>query len=186
MKRSIHRKTSGGFTLLELMVAMSITALIVTVLVSITSIALDAWQRSRSEVRAARQAKAALETMAKDFESLLTRSGNSYEWLSARVEPELKSGGGGLAGPSRRPDAERGAGGVLQLGDRPLQRRDRQRPRTWVATFRRSATGWFTATRSRTSMAGVDATGSIRCSRSTATWWTRSRHSIRCWRRKTC
>jgi hypothetical protein len=54
-------------------------------------------------VRAARQSKAALETMARDFESLLTRSGNSYEWLSARVEPELKSGGGGLAGPSSAP-----------------------------------------------------------------------------------
>lgn len=87
---------------MELMVAMAITALIVTVLVSITSIALDAWQRSRAEVRAARQAKAALETLAKDFESLLVRSGNAYEWLSARVEPELNKGSG-MAGPS---DAE--------------------------------------------------------------------------------
>lgn len=99
MKRSFHRKKSKGFTLLELMVAMSITALIVTVLVTITSISLDAWRRSRAEVRAARQAKAALETLAKDFESLLVRSGNPYEWLVAQVEPALSSGGG-LAGPS--------------------------------------------------------------------------------------
>lgn len=101
--RTLHRRvllnrTRRGFTLLELMVAMAITALIITVLISITAIALDSWQRSRAQVRAARLAKAALETMAKDFESLMVRSGNQYQWLSARVEPELTSGSN-LAGP---------------------------------------------------------------------------------------
>lgn len=68
---------------MELMVAMAITTIIVTVLVSITSIALDTWNRSRSELRASRQAKALIDTMARDFESLVTRKGNSSEWLSA-------------------------------------------------------------------------------------------------------
>lgn len=68
---------------MELMVAMAITTIIVTVLVSITSIALDTWNRSRSELRASRQAKALIDTMARDFESLVTRRGNSSEWLSA-------------------------------------------------------------------------------------------------------
>jgi len=88
------------------MVAMSITALIVTVLVTITSVALDAWRRSRAEVRATRQARAALETMAKDFESMLVRSGNPYQWLSARVEEELDNNTD-LAGPvdARMPNA---------------------------------------------------------------------------------
>jgi len=75
---------------MELMVAMGITALIVTVLVSVTSVALDAWRRGRAEVRAARQAKAALDTMARDFESMLVRSGNSYQWLVAQVDPNIK------------------------------------------------------------------------------------------------
>jgi len=97
--RVLRGKSRRGFTLLELMVAMAITALIVTVLVSITGIALDSWRRSRAQVRAASQAKAALEIMSKDFESLLVRSGNSYQWLVARVEPELASGGSGLGGP---------------------------------------------------------------------------------------
>ncbi len=68
---------------MELMVAMAITTIIVSVLVSITSIAIETWNRSRSELRAARQAKAMVETMGRDFEALVTRSGNDSEWLLA-------------------------------------------------------------------------------------------------------
>lgn len=62
---------------------MVITIIIVTVLVSITSLALDTWNRSRSELRASRQAKSMIDTMARDFESLITRRANNSEWLSA-------------------------------------------------------------------------------------------------------
>ena len=79
MKTPTQRR--AGFTLIELLVAMSITAIIVTVLVSITAIAIDVWNRSRSELRASRQAKAMVDSMARDFESLVTRSGNDFEWL---------------------------------------------------------------------------------------------------------
>ena len=72
-----------GFTLMELLVAMTITTIIVGVLVSITSIAMDSWNRSRAELRAARQAKAMVDTMAHDLEALITRRGNTNEWLSA-------------------------------------------------------------------------------------------------------
>jgi prepilin-type N-terminal cleavage/methylation domain-containing protein len=77
------QKAKKGFTLIELMVAMSITTIIVLVLVSVTSIALDTWNRSRAEVRAARQAKAMTDTMARDLEALVTRRGNKYQWLFA-------------------------------------------------------------------------------------------------------
>lgn len=75
--------TRRGFTLMELMVAMAITVIIVTVLVSITSIAVDTWNRSRAELRAARQAKAMVESMAADFEAMVTRRGNLNEWFTA-------------------------------------------------------------------------------------------------------
>lgn len=80
-----HRTSAlkRGFTLMELMVAMAITTIIVTVLVSITSIALETWNRSRAELRASRQAKSMIDTMARDFESLVIRRGNTSEWLSA-------------------------------------------------------------------------------------------------------
>lgn len=84
--RSIHR----GFTLMELMVAMAITGIIVAVLVSITSTAIDTWNRSRTEMRAARQAKQMVDAMANDFESMVIRRGSTSEWLAAISEvPEV-------------------------------------------------------------------------------------------------
>jgi prepilin-type N-terminal cleavage/methylation domain-containing protein len=83
MKNNRNLSAFRGFTLMELMVAMAITALIVTSLVSVTSLALNTWNRSRSELRASRQAKAMIDTMARDLESLVTRKGNTNEWLSA-------------------------------------------------------------------------------------------------------
>lgn len=79
---------------MELMVAMAITSIIVTVLVSVTSVAIDTWNRSRSEIRAARQAKAMIDAMSKDFESLVTRRGNSNEWLSAVSDTAANLPGG--------------------------------------------------------------------------------------------
>ncbi len=89
MKTHSRSSRRGGFTLIELMVAMTITTIIVTVLVSITGIAIDAWQRGRSEIRASRQAKAMLDTMAKDFESFVSRRGNNFEWMYAKVLSDL-------------------------------------------------------------------------------------------------
>ena len=83
MKTLSHTRSKSGFTLMELMVAMAITTIIVTVLVSITSIAIDTWNRSRAELRASRQAKSMVDTIARDFEALVTRRGNLNEWLSA-------------------------------------------------------------------------------------------------------
>ena len=83
MKAPRNFSSKRGFTLMELMVAMAITTIIVTVLVSITSIAMDTWNRSRAELRASRQAKAMVDSMVRDFEALVTRRGNAYEWLSA-------------------------------------------------------------------------------------------------------
>jgi prepilin-type N-terminal cleavage/methylation domain-containing protein len=95
MKTPRNHSLKRGFTLMELMVAMAITTIIVTVLVSITSIALDTWNRSRAELRAARQAKSMVDTMARDFEALVTRRSNLNEWLSA-TSPETQPGSGTL------------------------------------------------------------------------------------------
>ena len=78
-----------GFTLVELLIAMAITAIIASVLISVTAVAIDSWNRSRAELRAARQAKFMVDAMAKDFESLVTRRGNKFEWLSAKTDSSL-------------------------------------------------------------------------------------------------
>jgi len=85
MKPSFRYNLRRGFTILELLVAMVITTLIVIVLVGITSVALDAWNRSRSELRASRQAKSMVDTMARDFEAMVARRSNSFEWLYAQT-----------------------------------------------------------------------------------------------------
>jgi prepilin-type N-terminal cleavage/methylation domain-containing protein len=92
MKTRRNPSLKHGFTLMELMVAMAITTIIVTVLVSITSIALDTWNRSRSELRASRQAKSMIDTLARDFESMITRRGNANEWFSAIAENQRIGG----------------------------------------------------------------------------------------------
>lgn len=89
MKNPIKQQRKNGFTLIELMVAMGIAIVIMGMLVTITNVAMGAWQRSRSEVRASRQAKAMLDAMAKDLESLVIRSGNINEWIYAETEPTM-------------------------------------------------------------------------------------------------
>jgi len=86
-----------GFTLIELLVAMAITTVIVTVLVSVTAMALETWNRSRAEIRAARQAKSMIDTMARDFESFVSRSGNDFEWLYAKSAPPSEGPKGNLS-----------------------------------------------------------------------------------------
>ena len=93
------KKSGRGFTLIELLVAMAITTVIITILVSITSLSLDTWNRSRSEIRAARQGKAMIDSMARDFESMVVRKGNNFEWLYAAFSPTLK-------GPKREGGSE--------------------------------------------------------------------------------
>jgi prepilin-type N-terminal cleavage/methylation domain-containing protein len=96
-----HPTRRRGFTLMELMVAMAITTIIVTVLVSITSIAVDTWNRSRTELRASRMGKMMVDYMARDLESLVTRRGNSNEWLSAVDDPQIGPAGLKSTGASR-------------------------------------------------------------------------------------
>lgn len=88
------KNISKGFTLIELLVAMAITTIIVSVLVSVTVVALDIWNRSRSEVRASLQGEAMVKSMAADFESLVVRRGNDFQWLYAEYAPPGESPGG--------------------------------------------------------------------------------------------
>ncbi len=91
------KNSKRGFTLIELLVAMAITTIIITVLVSVTAMALETWNRSRAEIRAARQAKSMIDTMARDFESFVSRKGNTFEWLSAKSAPPSDGPKGNLS-----------------------------------------------------------------------------------------
>lgn len=99
MKIKRLQNSRPGFTLIELLVSMAITVVLLGVLVYMTGISMDTYRDSRNEIRASRQAKEALETIAKDLESLVSRSdGSTYEWLYAGVDS--MSGLGDASGPS--------------------------------------------------------------------------------------
>jgi len=86
----------AGFTLMELMVAMAITSIIVTVLVSVTSVALETWNRSRAELRASHMGKMAVDYLARDLEAFVVRSGNNNDWCQAILDPDLSTYGDSL------------------------------------------------------------------------------------------
>ncbi len=99
MKSPLSKTQRRGFTLIELLVAMAITTLIVSVLVTVTSAALDVYNRSRSEVRAASQGRAMIDTIARDFESMIVKEGDDSEWLYA-LSDATKPGPNGVISPN--------------------------------------------------------------------------------------
>ena len=96
MKKFHSGKT--GFTLVELLVAMTITIILLGVLVYMTGVSTDTYRSSRSEIRASRQAKEALTALSNDFESIvMRRDGNAFEWLYAGEETSRLDGPEGLS-----------------------------------------------------------------------------------------
>jgi len=60
-----------GFTLLELIVSMSVTLFIVGGLVAVTSSALDTFRNSTNNVRSYKQAKTAIDQLSQDLEAIV-------------------------------------------------------------------------------------------------------------------
>ena len=102
MKINVHSFTSAkakGFTLLELMVAMSVTVILLGMVTFMTGVSMDGYKGSRDKVVAGRQAKEALDAITKDFEAIVARAdGSDNMWLYAEVEPNLSTALGGPAG----------------------------------------------------------------------------------------
>jgi len=85
-----------GFTLLELMVAMSVTVILLGMVTFMTGVSMDGYKGSRDKVLAGRQAKEALDAITNDFEVIDNH--DSDMWLYADVEPNLSTALGGPAG----------------------------------------------------------------------------------------
>jgi prepilin-type N-terminal cleavage/methylation domain-containing protein len=102
-----------GFTMLELLVAMSVTVILLGMVTFMTGVSMDGYKGSRDKVVAGRQAKEALDAITKDFEAMVVRmDGSDNMWLYADVEPKLVADGAAnttLVGPANKkiPNAPR-------------------------------------------------------------------------------
>lgn len=82
----------GGFTLVELITAMAVTALLVTVIMQLTNQGIALWEAVRQDVSTTTSSRVALQTMARDLQSYQMRSGNRYEWFFAATDEDVKGG----------------------------------------------------------------------------------------------
>ena len=92
-KRSTHSRSLKGFTLIELLISMTITLVIVGLLLGMTKMAVTAWRSASAKTRSSNIAQEVFDTVGRDLEGLVIRSGNNFEWFS------IEEGGGEL-GPS--------------------------------------------------------------------------------------
>lgn len=91
-------QTKSGFTLVELLVAAAITALLAAFVFAITSGLLSSWNRSRDVMASSNQATIALDQLVQDLEALVLRAdGNT--WLAVTVTGE-QTGQGDAGIPS--------------------------------------------------------------------------------------
>ncbi len=89
-----------GFTLVELMTAMAITAVLVLVIGQLTQQSIDLWKTVREDVNSASSSRVALQTIAHDLESFQLRAGgNKYQWLAAWADEEVQGAPKGLSVP---------------------------------------------------------------------------------------
>ncbi len=89
-----------GFTLVELMTAMAITAVLVLVIGQLTQQSIDLWKTVREDVNSASASRVALQTMAHDLESFQVRAGNNkFQWLGAWADDDVQGAPRGLKVP---------------------------------------------------------------------------------------
>lgn len=80
-----------GFTLVELVTAMAVTAILVLVIMQITQKSIELWKRMQEDANSATSAGMAMQTLSRDLESFQVRSGNAtYQWFFAEVDDAMK------------------------------------------------------------------------------------------------
>lgn len=91
MKSYSYRKFRG-FTLVELIVAMAITAGLVLVIMQLTNQGISLWQKVQEDVSTSTSGRVALQTVARDLESFQMKGNNKYQWLFAKTEKNRRGG----------------------------------------------------------------------------------------------
>jgi len=90
-----------AFTIIELLVAIGVTAILVTLMVTITINVLNAWNRSSGSLTAGNQARLVLDQISQDLQGVIIRRDLNV-WLVATVQRDQTT----AQGDSGFPDGE--------------------------------------------------------------------------------
>ena len=105
----------SGFTIIELLVAVGITALLVTLMLTIVTNVLSGWNRSSGSLSSGNQARTILDQVSQDLQSLVIRQDTNV-WLAATVIPDNYTGNGSDWAVAGKPtSATSGASSSLKL-----------------------------------------------------------------------
>ncbi len=90
---TIRKAHSRAFTIIELLVALSVTALMVTLMLTIVTNVLSGWNRSTGTLNTGNQARLLLDQIAADLQgAILKRDGKA--WLVATIQRDQTSASG--------------------------------------------------------------------------------------------
>ena len=93
---TIKKNLKKGFTLIELMVSMTVTIVIIGLLLYVTRAAFSTLSEGTDNISSYQKGTQALDQLANDLESLVYRTGNNYQWMAASADDDSTSGVKGL------------------------------------------------------------------------------------------
>lgn len=88
---------SSGFTIVELLVATSVTVVLVGLMITMTNGVLTSWNRTSGTLNANNQAKLVLDQVAQDLQASIFRydpANSNAVWLAAEILDQWPTGGG--------------------------------------------------------------------------------------------
>lgn len=88
-----RRKSRAGFTIIELLVSVGITALLVTLMLTIVTNVLNGWNRSSGGLVSGNQARTVLDQIAQDLQGAIIRSDTTNTWLVATIQKDQAGAG---------------------------------------------------------------------------------------------
>ncbi|AHF91601.1 hypothetical protein OPIT5_16590 [Opitutaceae bacterium TAV5] len=136
-----NRSASTGFTLVELLVSLGITAALVTGLLTITGHVLGVWNRSSGKLQTGNDARRVLDQLTADLQgAIMRRDGNA--WLVATLQRDQGVTGDTGMDAKFKDKWKAGAGGAVKpgAGDGSLDFSDGREPRfgqagVWLRFF---------------------------------------------------
>ncbi|HTJ79743.1 MAG TPA: prepilin-type N-terminal cleavage/methylation domain-containing protein [Rariglobus sp.] len=82
------KRRQAGFTIIELLVAVGITALLVTLMLTIVTNVLNGWNRSSGSLSSGNQARLILNQLSQDIQGAILKSDTTNTWLVATIQQD--------------------------------------------------------------------------------------------------